>query len=229
MTSLLLAACSWPRLARVAGRDWRFVAPAPGDAFEYPPLRALALSRREARRRGREGDLPRPPPPLRPAPLRQPELGARHGRARRPRTRQGRPVCRRQPQPPDRAGRPRRCRRPTAAPGACRSTWRWSKARSRTTERRSAVFRLGSTGLTLEPRGRRLPRRVRDARRPPPRRPAHRRRRQWPFHRPPGPPLDRPRRQRPVGPGRRAVPLLERPRRRGRPLSRSAPTSTAGA
>ena len=25
--------------------DWRFVAPAPGDAFDYPPLRAIALSR----------------------------------------------------------------------------------------------------------------------------------------------------------------------------------------
>ena len=38
---------------------------------------------------------------------------------------------------------------PTAAPGACRSMWPWSKANSRTTERRSVVFRLGSTGLTL--------------------------------------------------------------------------------
>lgn len=41
MTLLVLAAVL---LAPPAG-DWRFVAPVPGDSFEHPPLRALTLSR----------------------------------------------------------------------------------------------------------------------------------------------------------------------------------------
>ena len=47
MTSALLAflLLAAPPDSPPPDSEWRFVAPAPGDEFEYPPLRALALSR----------------------------------------------------------------------------------------------------------------------------------------------------------------------------------------
>jgi hypothetical protein len=45
ITVLLAAVLLAPPSPPSPDGDWRFVAPARGDAFEYPPLRALALSR----------------------------------------------------------------------------------------------------------------------------------------------------------------------------------------
>ena len=121
MTSALLAALllAFPPGPPESEGAWRFVAPAPGDTFEHPPLRALALTREKPEDviekmtyRGHR---------RRYAQLRYgAELRACHGRARRSRTRQGRPVCRRQPQPPHRADRPHRSRprRPHLVPAA---------------------------------------------------------------------------------------------------------------
>ena len=124
VAALGMAAADW---AGAAPTTWRYVVPPPGDPFESPPLRSIGLASEKPEDLDRESDLPRQPPALCAAPLRQPELGARDHRARRDRPRRGRPLRRRQSQPPDRGGRIASTAR--TAPGACLSTWRSSRAK----------------------------------------------------------------------------------------------------
>ena len=127
---------------------WRFVAPASGDAFEYPPLRALALSREKP------DDVVE-------------KVTYRGHRRRYAQLRYGSPSSVRVTVVLDDfaagkadlyvdAGRNRRIEpSDRIAPDADGRTWRLpldvAVAEGEVThyERRSAVFRLGSTGLTL--------------------------------------------------------------------------------
>jgi hypothetical protein len=144
MTLVLLAAVL---LAPPAG-DWRFAAPGPGEAFEHPPLRALALSREKP------GDVV--------------EKAVYRGHRRRyAQLRYGSPSSVRvtvvvddlAPGKADLyvdAGRNRRIESADlVSPAADGRTWRLPldvavvEGEVTRTERRAAVFRLGSTGLTL--------------------------------------------------------------------------------
>ena len=149
MTSVLLAALLLaPPGPPSPDGDWRFVAPAPGDAFEYPPLRALALSREKP------DDVVE-------------KVTYRGHRRRYAQLRYGSPSSVRvtvvlddvAPGKADLyvdANRNRRIE-PTdrVAPGADGRTWRLPldvamvEGEVTHSERRSVVFRLGSTGLTL--------------------------------------------------------------------------------
>jgi hypothetical protein len=150
MTSALLAALllAFPPGPPSLDGTWRFVAPAPGDAFEHPPLRALALSREK------------PDDVLE-------KVTYRGHRRRYAQLRYGSPSSVRvtvvlddlAPGKADLyvdANRNRRIE-PTdrVAPGADGRTWRIPldvalvEGESTHFERRSVVFRLGSTGFTL--------------------------------------------------------------------------------
>ena len=150
MTSALLAflLLAAPPVPPSPGSEWRFVAPAPGDAFEYPPLRALALSREKPE------DVVE-------------KVTYRGHRRRYAQLRYGSPSSVRvtvvlddlAPGKADLyidANRNRRIE-PTdrVAPDADGRTWRLPldvamvAGEVTHSERRSVVFRLGSTGLTL--------------------------------------------------------------------------------
>jgi hypothetical protein len=149
MTFVLIAAVLLaPPGSPIADADWRYVTPAPGEAFEHPPLRALALSREK--------------------PEDVVEKATYRGHRRRyAQLRYGSPSSVRvtvvlddlAPGKADLYVDANRNRRiepgDLVAPAADGRTWRLPldvavvEGEVTHSERRSAIFRLGSTGLTL--------------------------------------------------------------------------------